>query len=49
MTIVVAPSLTGLPHPGIDWRPDQWLAMMRGEVMDLTARDPGTFVVDPHI
>jgi hypothetical protein len=43
MTILIAPTLTAasLPHPGLDWRPDQWLAMMRGEVMDLTARHPG--------
>jgi hypothetical protein len=40
VTIIIAPTLTGLPQPGLDWRPDRWLAMMRGEVMDLTARNP---------
>jgi hypothetical protein len=36
MTIIVAPSVTGDLGPGIVWLPDQWLAMMRGDVADLT-------------
>jgi hypothetical protein len=39
MTYVVAPTLTGYPAPGVVWLPDQWLAMMRGEPMDLTQPD----------
>ena len=46
MTFVVAPTLTGYPAPGVVWLPDQWLAMMRGGVADLTAPTSGEGVPD---
>jgi hypothetical protein len=49
MTIVVAPSLTGNLDPGVTWLPDQWLAMMRGEVADLTQKATGDQADDPAV
>jgi hypothetical protein len=40
MTIVVAPTLAGYPVPGTGWRPDQRLAVMRGEAADCTTGTP---------
>ncbi len=36
MTIIVAPSITGYLCPGMIWLPNQWNAMMNGQIIDFS-------------